>query len=71
ATAESIEKIAAAVNVPGGDRAVQLRLVDRYLKNLTKVARKENQVILPMDISNIGELFQTLDPKALENRNRA
>lgn len=65
ATAESIEKIADAVNLPGGANAVQLRLVDRYLKNLQKVARSENQVVLPLDLNNFQHLLAGIDPTNL------
>jgi regulator of protease activity HflC (stomatin/prohibitin superfamily) len=65
ATAESIEKIAAAVSLPGGAKAVQLRLIDRYLYNLKKVAKKDTQVVLPIDLNNFKSLVEQLDPDKL------
>lgn len=68
ATAESIEKIAHAVKQPGGDKAVQLQLVDRYLNNIKKAARKENQVILPMDLSDVASMIAKIDPEQVRKR---
>jgi regulator of protease activity HflC (stomatin/prohibitin superfamily) len=68
ATAESIEKIAMAVKHPGGDKAVQLQLVDRYLRNIKKAAKKENQVILPLDLTDVARMMGNIDPQKVQKR---
>lgn len=65
ATAESIEKIAAAVNKPGGTKAVQIKLIDRYLYNLKKAAKRDTQVVLPIDLNNFQSLVENLNPDNL------
>lgn len=60
ATARSIEQVAAAINTQGGKEAVQLQLAERYLKNLSRLAQKKNQIILPTNLSRFDTVMEGL-----------
>jgi len=57
ATAESIEKLGAAMIEPGGEDAVRLRLAEAYLGKLEFLARPDKSVLLPADLSRIDDLL--------------
>ena len=54
ATAEGIRKIAEAIQAPGGEGAVNLRVAEQYIKEFGNLAKKNNTVIIPSDLSNIA-----------------
>ena len=54
ATAEGIKKIAAAIKNPGGEDAVFLRVSENYLGELRKLAKKNTNVIIPMDLTDVS-----------------
>ncbi len=60
ATAKSIEEVADALMKPGGMEAMHLQLKEKYIGGLKGLARKENQVILPKDISSYDALMEGL-----------
>tara|TARA_R100001143_G_scaffold63579_1_gene72369 strand:- start:3922 stop:4863 length:942 start_codon:yes stop_codon:yes gene_type:complete len=60
ATASSIEQIADALTQPGGTEAMQLQLSEKYIGHLSGLARKENEIILPKDISSYDALLEGL-----------
>lgn len=60
ATASSIEQIADALTKPGGTEAMQLQLSEKYIGHLSGLARKENEIILPKDISSYDNLLEGL-----------
>ncbi len=60
ATASSIEQIADALTQPGGTEAMQLQLSEKYIGHLSGLARKENDIILPKDISSYDALLEGL-----------
>lgn len=60
ATASSIEQIADALSQPRGVDAMQLQLKEKYLSVLSGLARDENQIILPKDLSNYDALMEGL-----------
>lgn len=66
ATASSIEQIADALSQPHGTEAMQLQLKERYLDVLGGLARDENQIILPKDLSNYDALMEGLSLDSLE-----
>lgn len=66
ATAISIEKVADALNSPMGTEAMRLRLAEKYLGKLKGLARKENDIILPKDISDYDTVMEGLSLKELE-----
>ena len=70
ATAISIEKIAHALSQPMGTEAMQLRLAEKYLGELKGLGRKENDIILPRDISNYEEVMKGLSLNELNEINK-
>ena len=66
ATAISIEKVADALTQPMGTEAMRLRLAEKYLGKLKGLAREENDIILPKDISNYDTIMEGLALKELE-----
>lgn len=60
ATAEGIRKIAIAIDEPGGKEAVNLRVVEQYIKEFGKLAKENNTVILPADLGNVGSFVATV-----------
>lgn len=60
ATASSIEQIADAISQPKGEEAMNLQLKEKYLNVMEGLGRKENQIILPKDITNYDALMEGL-----------
>lgn len=58
ATAESIEKIAAAIAQDKGEAAVNLQLSEKYLGEIGKLGQKNQDVVLPLDLTNIQQLLK-------------
>lgn len=54
ATAEGILNIAAAINHPGGKEAVNLRIAEEYLQQFGKLAKQNNTMIIPSNLSDIA-----------------
>lgn len=57
ATAESLKVVATALSQPGGNSAMRLQLVERYLTSLAQLSRKEVNVLLPADLSHLDALL--------------
>ncbi|RUO60313.1 SPFH domain-containing protein [Pseudidiomarina insulisalsae] len=54
ATAEGLRKIAAAIQEPGGQDAVSLRVAEQYVKEFGNLAKETNTLILPAQLADIG-----------------
>ena len=54
ATAESINRMAAAINGPGGSEAVNLRIAEQYVTEFGNLAKESTTMILPQNLSDIG-----------------
>ena len=54
ATAEGIRKIAEAIEKPGGEKAVNLRVAEQYLGEFGNLAKTGNTLIIPSNLSDIG-----------------
>ena len=54
ATSEGIRRIAEAINAPGGKDAVNLRIAESYVEQFGNLARANNTLILPAELSDIG-----------------
>ncbi len=54
ATAEGIRKIAESIEMPGGSDAVNLRVAEQYIKQFGNLARENNTMIIPTDLSDVG-----------------
>jgi regulator of protease activity HflC (stomatin/prohibitin superfamily) len=59
ATAEGIRQIAEAVEHPGGQDAVKLRVAEQYVREFGNLARKNNTIILPANLTDISAMIAT------------
>jgi regulator of protease activity HflC (stomatin/prohibitin superfamily) len=57
ATAFGIEKVSTSIKNRGGEDAVTLRIAENYIAELRKLARKNTQLILPLDLSDISSIM--------------
>ena len=53
ASATSIEKVAQALQIDGGEEAVSLQVTERLLTEISHLANKRTRIVLPMDLSDI------------------
>ncbi len=60
ATAEGIRKIAEAIQAPGGGEAVNLRVAEQYIKEFGNLARENNTIIIPSDLSDIAGMVASV-----------
>lgn len=60
ATAISIEEIANALTQNKGKEAMQMRLAEQYIRQLSKLANKNNDVIIPKDITHYDQIMKGL-----------
>ncbi|HEX6983655.1 MAG TPA: stomatin-like protein [Balneolaceae bacterium] len=60
ASAVSIEEIANALSQDKGKEAMQMRLAERYINQLSKLANDKNDVIIPTDITNYDAIMKGL-----------
>lgn len=56
ATAVSIEKVAQAMQIEGGEEAVSLQVTERLLTEIGHLASKHTKVILPLDLTDLGSV---------------
>ena len=59
ATAIGLKKIAAATQEKGGTDAVNLRIAEQYLTEFGKLAKENNTMILPADLTDISKIIAT------------
>lgn len=59
ATAKGIREIANAINEEGGMNAVQLRVAEQYINEFGKLAKTNNSVIIPSNLSDVSGLIAT------------
>ncbi|HEX9243396.1 MAG TPA: stomatin-like protein, partial [Anaeromyxobacter sp.] len=57
ATAEGLRRVAGAIAEPGGPEAVQLRVAEQYVHEFGNLAKTNNTVILPANLSDIGSMI--------------
>ena len=60
ATAKGIREIAAAINERGGIDAVNLRIAEQYLGEFGKLARTNNTMIIPSDLSDVASVVASV-----------
>jgi regulator of protease activity HflC (stomatin/prohibitin superfamily) len=58
ATANGIREIASAMNEKGGINAVNLRIAEQYLNEFGKLAKTNNSIIIPSDLSDIAGMIK-------------
>ena len=65
ATAKGLRDVAEAIEAPGGSEAVNLRVAEQYIKEFGKLAKENNTMILPGNLSDVGSMVaavtKTLD----------
>jgi regulator of protease activity HflC (stomatin/prohibitin superfamily) len=59
ASAEAIRKIAQAIQSPGGDQAVQLKVAEKAVEAYAQLAQKNNTMIVPGNMSEVSALIGT------------
>ena len=59
ATAGAIQKIALAIQLPGGDQAVQLKVAEKAVDAYAQLAQKNNTMIVPGNMSEVSGLIAT------------
>jgi len=68
ATAEGIRRIAEAIESPGGSQAVNLRIAEQYLDQFGNLAKTNNTLIIPNNLSDVGGMVAGL-AKVLDKSN--
>ncbi|MBB3193483.1 SPFH domain-containing protein [Roseateles terrae] len=59
ASADAIRKIAAAIQQPGGEDAVQLKVAEKAVDAFAQLAQKNNTMIVPGNMSEVSGLIGT------------
>ena len=59
ATAQAIRTIAGAVQSPGGEQAVQLKVAEKAVEAFAQLAQKNNTMIVPGNMSEVSALIGT------------
>src|SRR5687768_8326694 len=54
ATAEGLRRVAEAMQIPGGQQAVQLRVAEQYINEFGKVINNADTVIIPANVADVG-----------------
>jgi len=60
ATAKGIREIADAINQEGGMNAVNLRIAEAYLLEFGKLAKQNNTMIIPSDLSSVAGMVASI-----------
>jgi regulator of protease activity HflC (stomatin/prohibitin superfamily) len=58
ATADGIRQIASAISEKGGVNAVNLRIAEQYLNEFGKLAKTNNSIIIPSNLSDIAGMIK-------------
>lgn len=57
ATADGLRDVAAALNVEGGEAAMQLRVAEQYIAQFGEIAKKGNSLVIPANLSDIASMI--------------
>lgn len=68
ATATSLRLVAEALESNAGDAALVMRISEEYIQELNKLARPGTKLMLPMDLTNINSVLETVGRMVEENR---
>jgi len=60
ATAEGLREIAKAINEKGGMNAVNLRIAEQYVNEFGNLAKTNNSIIIPTNLSDIAGMVKTV-----------
>ena len=56
ATATGIRQVAEAIQIPGGEQAVRLRVAEQYVDRFGQLAKAGTTMILPANVSDVGSM---------------
>lgn len=56
ANADAIRKVAEALQSPGGNEAVNLKVAEQYVEAFSQLAKENNTLIMPANVADIGSL---------------
>lgn len=59
ANADAIRKIADALQTPGGNEAVNLKVAEQYVEAFGKLAKENNTLIMPANVADIASLVSS------------
>jgi len=59
ATAEAIVKVAESLNKKGGEQAANLEVAKQYIEEFGNLAKENNTLIIPSDVSNVASMVAT------------
>jgi regulator of protease activity HflC (stomatin/prohibitin superfamily) len=59
ATARAIERVGAAIQQPGGNEAVNLKVAEKYVDAFGKLAKENNSIIVPANLADVSGLIAT------------
>ena len=59
ATAEAIIKVAESLNKKGGEQAANLEVAKQYIEEFGNLAKENNTLIIPGDVSNVASMVAT------------
>jgi regulator of protease activity HflC (stomatin/prohibitin superfamily) len=57
ATAEGIRRVAEAIQQPGGQEAVQLRVAEQYVERFGEVAKSSSTLVLPANLTDVASMI--------------
>ncbi len=57
ATAEGLRQVASAVNAPGGEAAMQLRIAEDYVNQFGNLAKEANTLVVPANLSEVSSMI--------------
>ena len=60
ATAEGIRRVAEALSLPGGQDAANLEVAKKYLDQFGKLAKENNTMILPANLTDVSAMVATV-----------
>jgi regulator of protease activity HflC (stomatin/prohibitin superfamily) len=57
ATAEGIRQLAIAIQTPGGQQAVQLRVAEQYIGQFGNLAKEANTLVVPANLTDVASMI--------------
>jgi regulator of protease activity HflC (stomatin/prohibitin superfamily) len=57
ATAEGIRQLAIAIQTPGGQQAVQLRIAEQYIGQFGNLAKEANTLVVPANLTDVASML--------------
>ena len=59
-TAQSLELVGAAINLPGGDEALKMRIIDQYIDQLDEVIEGGDISLFPANLASLKGIIDEL-----------